>query len=133
MLGFCPKVGVGDVHIVVSAHAARAVAVHSRSFYPRRTGQAGWPRVVIWVHSGIEVAQYKKLFIVGDAAADGCEELVFCIRCCGHCSGTYADKGDWARTGVSRKVRSLSEPLLPDSLTLSSLFLTAEPTRCSPS
>ena len=76
MLGFRSKVEVGDAHIVVSAHAARAVAVHSRSFYPRRTVQAGWPRVVICAHSGIEVAQDKKLFIVGDAAADGCEVLV---------------------------------------------------------
>ena len=47
---------------------------------------------MIWVHSGIEVAQENTLFIVGDAAADGCEvitELLFCIRCCGHCRGNH--------------------------------------------
>ena len=38
---------------------------------------------MICTHSGIAVAQENKLFIVGDAADDGCEvllELVFCIR-----------------------------------------------------
>ena len=59
--------------------------------------------VVICAHSGIEVAQENKLFIVGDAADDGCEvivELVIFIRCCGHFSGIDADKGDWACSGV---------------------------------
>ena len=65
--------------------------------------KAGGPRVVICTHSGIEVAQENKLFIVGDAADDGCEvlvELVFCIRCCGHCRGIHADNGEWACSGV---------------------------------
>ena len=58
---------------------------------------------MICAHSGIEVAQENKLFIVGDAADDGCEdlvELVFCMQCCGHCSGIHADKSDWACSGV---------------------------------
>ena len=47
-------------------------------------------RVVMFAHSGIEVAQENALFIIRDADDDGCEvlvELVFCIRCCGHCRG----------------------------------------------
>ena len=46
--------------------------------------------IVICAHHGIEVAQINKLFIVGDAADDGCEvlvELVFCIRSGGNMSG----------------------------------------------
>ena len=49
--------------------------------------KAGGPRVMICAHSGIEVAQENKLFILGDAADEGFDvfvELVFCIRCCGH-------------------------------------------------
>ena len=63
--------------------------------------KAGGPRVVICAHSGIEVAHENELFIVWDAADVGCEvlvELVFCIRCCGHCRGIHADK--WACSGV---------------------------------
>ena len=104
---------------------------------------AGGPRVVMCAsctHSGIEVAQENKLFIVGDAADDGCEvlvELVFCII------SDVADMvGAFTLTRVtgpavvlSRRVRSRSEPLLPGSIMLSRLFLTAKPTPyslCSP-
>ena len=93
-----------------------------------------------YTHSGIEVAQENKLFIVGDAADDGCEilvELVFCII------SDVADMvGAFTLTRVtgpavvlSRRVRSRSEPLLPGSIILSRLFLTAKPTPyslCSP-
>ena len=64
-----------------------SILVH---FTHAELSKAGVPRVVICVHSDIEVAQENKLFIVEDAADDGCEvlvELVFCIRCCGHCRG----------------------------------------------
>ena len=72
-------------------------------FTHAEVSKAGGPRVVICAHSGIELAQENKLFIVGDGADDGCEvlvELVFCIRCCGHCSGIRADNGEWACRGV---------------------------------
>ena len=62
---------------------------------------------------------------------DGCEvliELVFCIRCCGHCRGINADKGDWVGNGVESTIGSRSEPLLPGSIMLSRLFLTVNPT-----
>ena len=58
---------------------------------------------MICAHSGIGVAQANNLFIVRDDAEDGCDifvELVFCIRCCGHCRGFYAEKDDWACSGV---------------------------------
>ena len=82
-------------------YTARAVAlVH---FTHAEMSKAGGPRVVICAHYGIEVAQENKLFIVGDSADDGCEvlvELVFCIRCCGHCMGIHADKVELACSGV---------------------------------
>ena len=77
-----------------------SILVH---FTHAELSKAGGPRIVICAHSGIEVAQENTLFIVVDAADDGCDvlvERVFCIRCCGHCRGIHADKGDWACSGV---------------------------------
>ena len=135
MLGLCPKVGVGDAQAMVSAQLEQSLSILVH-FTHAELSNAGGPRVVICTHSGIEVAQANKLFIVRDAADDGCEvlvELVFCIRCCGHCRGIHADKGDWSCSGVESLSRS--EPLLPGSIMLSRLFLTAKPTPyslCSP-
>ena len=88
MLGFRPKVGVGDAQVMVSAQLEQSLFILV-CFTHAELSKAGWPRVVSCAHSDIAVAQKNnfKLFIVGDAADDGCEvlvELVFCIRCCGH-------------------------------------------------
>ena len=102
MLGLRPKVGVGDAQVMVSAQLEQSLSILVH-FTHAELSNAGGPRVVICTHSGIEVAQENKLFIVRDAADDGCEvlvELVFCIRCCGHCRGIHADKGDWSCSGV---------------------------------
>ena len=92
MLGLRPKVGVGDAQVMVSAQLEQSLSILVH-FTHAELSNAGGPRVVICTHSGIEVAQEKKFFIVRDAADDGCEvlvELVFCIRCCGHCRGIQA-------------------------------------------
>ena len=107
LLGLRPKVGVGDAQVMVSAH------------------------------SGIEVAQQNKLFIVGDAADDGCE--VFrrtCLLYVADIVGAYTlTRVTGPAVVLSRRVRSRSVPLLPGSIMLSRLFLTAKPTPyslCSP-
>ena len=102
MLGLRPKVGVGDAHVIVSAHLEQSLSNLVQFTHAERSN-AGGPNVVICAHSGIEVAQENKLFIVRDAADGGCEvlvELVFCIRCCGHCRGIHDDKCDWTCSGV---------------------------------
>ena len=102
MLGLRPKVGVGDAQVMVSAQLEQSLSILIH-FTHAELSKAVGPRVVICAHSGIEVAQQNKLFIVGDAADDGCEvlvELIFCISCCGHCRGINADKSDWACSGV---------------------------------
>ena len=83
-----------------------SILVH---FTHAEVSNAGEPRVVVCAHSGIEVTQENKLFIVADATDDGCQvpvELIFCIRWCGQCSSIHADYGDWAAVVLSRIVRS---------------------------
>ena len=102
MLWLRPKVGVGDAQVVIGAQLEQSLSILVHLTHAELS-QAGGSRVVICTHSGIEVAQESDLFIVGDAAADGFEvlvELVFCIRCCGHCRGIHADKGEWACSSV---------------------------------
>ena len=87
---------------MVSAQLEQSLSILIH-FTHAELSNAGGPRIVICAHSGIEVAHENMLFNVGDAADDGCEVLVkpvFCIRCCGHCMGIHADKGDWACSGV---------------------------------
>ena len=102
MLGLRPKVGVCDAQVMVSAQLKQSLSILVH-FTHAELSKAGGPRVVICAHSGIEVAQENKLFIFGDAADDGCDipvELIFNIRCCGHCRCIHADTGDWACSGV---------------------------------
>ena len=75
MLGLRPKVGVGDAQVMVSAQLEQSLSILIH-FTHAELSKAGGPHVVICAHSGIEVAQQNKLFIVGDAADDGCEVLV---------------------------------------------------------
>ena len=103
VLGLCLKVGVGDALVMVGAQLAQSIDTNWTCPLSLILPKAGGPRVVICAHSRTEVAQENILFIVGDAAYDGSEvlvELVFCIRCCGHCRGIHADKGDWPCSGV---------------------------------
>ena len=77
MLGLRPQIGVGDVQGSAQLDLSLSILVH---FIHVELSEAGGPRDVIWAHAGIEVAQENKLFIVRDAADDGCEvfvELVF--------------------------------------------------------
>ena len=100
--GVRPKVEVGDAHVMVSEQLEQSLSILV-NFTHAELSNAGWPRVVICTHSGIEVTKENNLFIVEDAADDGCKvlvELVFCIRCCGHCRGIHTDKGDWSCNGV---------------------------------
>ena len=102
MLGRRPKVRVGDARVMVSAQLEQSLSILVH-FTHAELSKAEGPRVVICAHSGIDVAQEKKLFIFGEAADDGCEVLVefaFCIRCCGQCRCIHADNGDWALNGV---------------------------------
>ena len=78
-LGLRPKVGVGDAHVMVSAQLEQSLSILVH-FTHAELSKAGGPRVVICAHSGIEVAQENNLFIVGDAADDGCEVLVLRTR-----------------------------------------------------
>ena len=74
VLGLRPKVGVGDAQVMISAQLEQSLSILIH-FIHAELSKAGGPRVVI-------CAQQNKLFIVGDAADDGCEvlvELVFCI------------------------------------------------------
>ena len=101
-MGLRPKVGVADAQVMVNAQLEQSLSILIH-FTHAELSKAGGPRVVINAQSGIEFTQENKFFIVGDAADDGGEvivELVFCIRCCGHCRGIHADKGDWACSGV---------------------------------
>ena len=88
-------------------------------------------RVVICAHSGIEVAQKNKLFIVGPlrnmAARFSCTELFFCVRC-----GAYTlTRVTGAAVVPSRRVRIRPEPLLFCSIMLGRRFLTAKHTACT--
>ena len=71
VLGLRQEVGVGDAQVMVSAQIEQSlfILVH---FTHAELSNAGGPRVMICTHSGMEVAQENKLFIVGDAADDGC-------------------------------------------------------------
>ena len=65
------------------------------------------------------------MFIVRDAADDSCDvliELVFCIRCCGHCRGYTLTRVTGPTVVLRRRARSRSEPLLPGSIMLNKLF-----------
>ncbi len=97
-----PKVGVGDAQVMVSAQLEQSLSILVH-FTHAELAKAAGPHVVICAYAGIGVAQENKLLIFGDAADDGCEvlvELIFYIQCCGHCRCIYADKGDWACSGV---------------------------------
>ena len=56
MLGLRPKVGVGDSHVMVSAQLEQSLSILVH-FTHAELSKAGGPRVVIWAHSGIDVAQ----------------------------------------------------------------------------
>ena len=65
------------------------------------------------------------MFIVRDAADDSCDvliELVFCIRCCGHCRGYKLTRVTGPTVVLRRRARSRSEPLLPGSIMFNKLF-----------
>ena len=135
MLRLRPKVVVCDA-VSAQLEQSLSILVH---FTHAELSKAGGPRIVICAHSGIEVAQENKLFIVGDAADDGCEvlvELIFYIRCCGHCRCIHKlTRVTGPVVVLSRRVKSRSEPFLPGSIMLSRLFLTTKPTPyylCSP-
>ena len=66
---------------------ARAVDVHSRSLYPRRTVQ-GRRATCSDLRPFWHLSLDNKLFIVGDAADDGCGLLVEVVS---------TDPGSWAR------------------------------------
>ena len=87
------KSAILELNHAVVFHICQCYLVPSIQTATEAVQLTGGPRVVICAHSGIEVAQENDLFIVGDAADGGCEvfvELVFCIRCCGHCRGIHA-------------------------------------------
>ena len=132
MLRLRPKVGDCDAQVMVSAQFEQSlyILVH---FTHAEQSNAGGPRVVIRAHSGIEVAQENKLFIIGDAADDGCDVLVADVA---DIVGAYTlTRVTGPAVVLSRSVRSRSEPSLPGSIMLSRLFLTAKPTPyslCSP-
>ena len=111
MLGLRPKVGVGDAQVMVSAQLEQSLSILVH-FTHAELSNAGGPRVVICTHSGIEVDQENKFFIVTDAADDGCEvlvELVF-VSDVADIVGAYTlTRVTGPAVVLSRRVRSRSQ------------------------